>query len=213
MHHSAGGLCGMGNLLRVTRNLMCLAWCVVLLVACSLPGSAKATIKVGLSAPFEGRYRDLGYEVLYAVRLAVRQRNDAGGVGQRYLVELVALNDFDEAEEAVIQARGMAVDPGVLGVLAGLSPETAQAAATEYTRLGLPFLIPAIDLTKPQPSPPPELGFATDYQALSGGVPPGQAAAWAYAEANRLLDALDAAARSEGLPSRQGVQAALMASH
>jgi ABC-type branched-subunit amino acid transport system substrate-binding protein len=184
-----------------------------LLAACSFPGSVKPTVKIGLSAPFEGRYRDLGYEVLHAVRLAVRQRNDAGGVGQSYLVELVALNDFNEAQEAVVQAGKMAIDPGVLGVLAGLSPETAQAAATEYTRLGLAFLMPGTDLTKPQPPLPSEPGFEADYQAISGGAPPGQAAAWAYAEANRLLDALDAAARSEGHPSRQGVQAALVTSH
>ncbi len=202
----------MNNSLRIAHDLMYVASCVMLLAACSFPGSVKPTIKIGLSAPFEGRYRDLGYEVLHAVRLAVRQRNDAGGIGRRYLVELVALNDFGEAGEAVVQARKMAADPGVLGVLAGLSSETAQTAATEYTRLGLAFLIPTTDLTKPQPSLPTEPGFKADYQALSGGVPPGQAAAWAYAEASRLLDALDATARFDGLPSRQGVQAVLMAS-
>ena len=211
MRHSMRRLCALRHMLGVTHDLVCLAWCVVLLAACSFPGSVKPTIKIGLAAPFEGRYRDLGYEVLHAVQLAVKQRNDAGGVGRRYLVELVALNDYNEAEEAVVQARKMAIDPGVLGVVAGLSHETAQAAATEYTQLGLAFLIPGTDLTQPQSSLRSELGFEADYKALSGGVPPGQAAAWAYAEANRLLDALDAAVRSEDQPSRQGVQAALMA--
>jgi hypothetical protein len=201
------------NLFRVTHQVLPLAWCVVLLATCSFSGSVKPTVKIGLSAPFEGRHRDLGYEVLHAVRLAVRQRNDAGGVGQYYLVELVALNDFNEADEAIVQAGKLAVDPGVLGVLAGLSSQTARAAAPEYMRLGLAFLMPGTDLTIPQPLLPSEPGFAADYQAISGGVPPGPAAVWAYAEANRLLDALDTAARSEGHPSRQGVQAALMASH
>ncbi len=121
------------------------ACCLLSLGACVFPGSVEPTVKIGLSAPFEGLYRDLGYEVLHAVRLAVRQRNDAGGVDGRYLVELVALNDLNEAEEAVQQAREMAVDPGVLGVLGGWSPLTAQGAAAEYNDLGLAFVAPDWD--------------------------------------------------------------------
>lgn len=186
------------------------AWCVVLLTACSFPGSVRPTVKIGLSAPFEGLYRDLGYEALHAVRLAVRERNEAGGVGGRYLVELVALNDFNEAEEAVVQARKMAVDTGVMGVLGGWSPVAAQAAAPEYERLGLAFLSPEADLTADEPLPPAETGFAADYGVLSGGFPPGPAATWAYSEANRLLDALEAVIQTEGQPSRIGVREALL---
>jgi branched-chain amino acid transport system substrate-binding protein len=123
-----------------------LAACL-LLSSCAFPGSVKPTVKIGLSAPFEGLYRDLGYEVLYSVRLAVRERNAAGGVGGRYLVELVALNDFNEPREAALQAREMAVDPGVLAVIGGWSGETARQSAPEYERLGLPFLTPEGDAT------------------------------------------------------------------
>lgn len=116
---------------------------VLLLVACAFPGSVKPTVKIGLAAPFEGLYRDLGYEVLHAVRLAVRQCNEAGGVGGRYLVELVALNDLNEPHEAAMQARELAADPGVLGAVGGWSPETQQAARPEYERLGLALLAPS----------------------------------------------------------------------
>jgi hypothetical protein len=194
---------------RVAWGLVCAACCVWLLAACAFPGSVKPTIKIGLSAPFEGLYRDLGYEALHAVRLAVRQRNEAGGVGGCYLVELVALNDFNEPEEAARQAREMAVDPGILGVLGGWSPDTAHAAAPEYERLGLAFLAPEADLSRVQSSPPVEAVFVAEYQGLSGGAPPGQAAVWAYAEANHLLDALDAAIDAERHPTRTGVLAAL----
>ena len=115
----------------------------ILLSLCSFPGSVPRTIKVGLSAPFEGLYRDLGYEALYAVRLAVQERNAAGGVGGRYLVELVALNDFNEPDEAARQAAEMAVDAGILAVLGGWSPATARAAGPEHQRLGLAFVAPA----------------------------------------------------------------------
>jgi branched-chain amino acid transport system substrate-binding protein len=126
------------------RYAACLVACL-LLCSCAFPGSVKPTVKIGLSAPFEGLYRDLGYEVLYATRLAVRERNAAGGVAGRYLVELVALNDFNEPQEAALQAHEMAADPGVLGVIGGWSAETARQSAPEYESLGLPFLAPEGD--------------------------------------------------------------------
>jgi hypothetical protein len=188
-----------------------LAVCLVLLASCRFPGSVEPTVKIGLVAPFEGRYRDLGYEVLYAVRLAVRQRNATGGIAGSCLVELVALNDFDEAAEAAQQARELAADAGVLGVLGGWSKEAAQAAAPEYERLGLAFLRPGTDWTAAG-SPPAEgadPSLVAGYQALSGGAPPGQAALWVYAQANRLLDAMDEASRSQGRPSREAVRSLL----
>lgn len=186
------------------------ACCALLLAACSFPGNVKPTVKIGLSAPFEGRDRDLGYEVLHAVRLAVRQRNEAGGIAGRYLVELVALNDFNEAEEAVIQGRKMAVDTSVMGVLGGWSPAVAEAAAAEYERLGLAFLSPDVDLEAVLSAP--IQADLTGYEALSGGVAPGPAAVWAYGAAKRLLDALDSVARTGGQPDRQGVWEAVAAS-
>jgi ABC-type branched-subunit amino acid transport system substrate-binding protein len=36
---------------------------------------APPTVKIGLVAPFEGEYRSTGYEVLFAVKLALQQRN------------------------------------------------------------------------------------------------------------------------------------------
>jgi len=183
--------------------------CLGLLAACSFPGSVKPTVKIGLSAPFEGRYRDVGYEALSAVRLAVRERNRAGGIASRYMVELVALNDFDEPEEATRQAREMAADPGILGVLGGWSPESGLAAAREYERLQLAFLTPGVDLNcQPAPGVVDAL-FADQYQDLSGGAAPGPVALWAYAAANRMLDALEQAAAKGQVPTRQAVRASL----
>lgn len=198
---------------RVAEYVLHVVCGAVLLAACSFPGSVKPTVKIGLSAPFEGLYRDLGYEVLHAVRLAVQQWNEAGGVGGRYWVELVALNDFNEPEDALVQAGKMAVDNDVLGVLGGWSEETAVAVAPEYQQLGIPFLTPEMDWTaadygQPVPVDPQ---FAANYEALSGGAPPGPAAVWAYLEANRLLQAIDAATRAEGQPTRADVLVALTA--
>ena len=197
-----------GDLLRVLSHGLPVGLCVFLVAACSGPGSVKPTVKLGLSAPFEGLHRDLGYEALYAVQLAVRERNGAGGVGQRYLVELVALNDLNEAEKAVEQARKMAVDPGVLGVLGGLSAETA-GTVSEYEDLGLTFLTPDVDMTHPLSSVTADAAFTAQFALLSGGEAPGPAAIWAYLAANRLLNAMDAASRSGGHPTRSDVQNAM----
>jgi ABC-type branched-subunit amino acid transport system substrate-binding protein len=193
------------------RSIALLAAFNLLLAACSFPGSVTPTVKIGLSAPFEGLYRDLGYEVLYAVRLAVSERNQAGGIDGGYMVELVALNDFDEPEQALIQAHKMDVDPDVLGVVGGWSAATARAVVPEYERLGLAFLSPPVDYTQPQPSEPVSAELEAAYKELSGGVAPGSAASWSYEAALRLLDALDLAARTDGQPTRQGVQDALAA--
>jgi ABC-type branched-subunit amino acid transport system substrate-binding protein len=196
----------------VLGRIWLLALCGLLVVACCPPGSVQPTVKLGLSAPFEGRYRDLGYEALYAVRLAVRQRNEAGGVGgDRHLVELVALNDLNEAAEAIEQARKMAVDPDVLAVLGGWSPATAGAAAPVYRQQGLAFVAPPLEVV--QATTPageaPDPAFAEAYRALSGGVDPGPVAVWAYAEAQRMLDAVDAALLEQGEPSREAVRSRL----
>ncbi len=111
-----------------------------------------------------------------------------------------------------MQARKMAVDTGVMGVLGGWSPVAAQAAVPVYERLGLAFLSPGADLTHDESLQPAAAGFAAEYGVLSGGVPPGAAATWAYTEANRLLDALEAATQAEGQPSRIAVRAALFGS-
>jgi hypothetical protein len=165
----------------------------------------RPTIKIGLVAPFEGLYRDVGYEALHAIRLAVRERNSDGGVGGRYLVEFVALNDFAEAEAAIIQARKMAVDADVMGVLGGWSEETARASASEFERLDLVFLSPEAGLSGTKAVLPLGTGWVVDYKALSGGSPPGPIATWAYAEAHRLLDAFEAATLYEGKITRSSV--------
>lgn len=193
--------------------LLPFAVCCLLLAACSFPGSVQPTVKIGLSAPFEGLYRDLGYEALHAVRLAVRERNESGGVGGSYLIELVALNDFNQVEEAVVQARKMAVDDDVLGVLGGWSPQTARSVAPEYERLGLAFLVPEPDVLEGVEAVPADPAFVDRFLALSGGAQPGPVAIWSYATANRLLDAIDEAVRTEGQPTRLGVQGALAANH
>lgn len=104
--------------------------------------STLPVIKVGLVAPFEGRYRSLGYEVLPAVKQAVRERNAAGGVAG-YMVELVALNDGSDPESRRFLASKFAVDERVMGVVGPFSEDSLYQAAPAYQELDLPLITPA----------------------------------------------------------------------
>ena len=111
----------------------------IILTGCT---ATRPTVKIGLVAPFEGAQRALGYEVLYAVKLALQERNDQGGVGG-FGIELVALSDDGQPANAVRQAQALAVDPGVVGVLGPWQTATAQAAAPAFAQAGLPVVAPA----------------------------------------------------------------------
>lgn len=110
-----------------------------MLVSCT---STRPTVKIGLVAPFEGVQRSLGYEVLYAVKLAVQERSAQGDVGN-YGVELVALSDDGQAATAGRRVQALAADPGVLGALGPWQTATAEAAAPAFAQAGLPAVIPA----------------------------------------------------------------------
>jgi len=99
----------------------------------------RPVVKIGLVAPFEGRYRDVGYEVIYAVRLAVREANAHAGIAG-YSVELLALDDSGDPDMAAAQARKIAADPQVVGVIGDWLEGTTLIAAHDYDSEGLPFL-------------------------------------------------------------------------
>jgi branched-chain amino acid transport system substrate-binding protein len=130
---------------RRARVLGLLLGMALLLTGCRFlfPGSTQPLIKIGLVAPFEGRLRARGYEVLYAVKLAVRQWNEAGGVGG-YKVELVALDDGGDPAVAAQQVRELAVDQDVLGVVGHFTEETTLAAAPGYAVQGLALVSPGV---------------------------------------------------------------------
>lgn len=103
--------------------------------------SAPPTVKIGLVAPFEGLYRTTGYDVLFAVKQAINERNQGQGLNG-YRVELVALNDTNDPAEAARQAQALVADPGIVGVVGHLTPETTLAALPVYQAAGLAVVSP-----------------------------------------------------------------------
>lgn len=108
---------------------------------CQLKESRRVdpVVKIGLVAPFEGRYRDVGYDVIYSARLAVREANAQRSAGQNRF-SLVAVDDFGEQAMARQTAAAMAVDPGIVAVIGHWLPETTAVAQPYYHQEGLPFL-------------------------------------------------------------------------
>ena len=103
----------------------------------------RPTVKIGLVAPFEGRYRYVGYDVIYAVRLALREANAAGGVAG-YSVELVAYDDRADPAMAIEQAHKLAVDPAVIAAIGHFRRETTIAALDAYAESSIPLVAPAV---------------------------------------------------------------------
>jgi len=137
-----------------------------------LPGlSTRPTFKIGLVAPFEGLYRYLGYDALYAAKLAIRERNQSGGV-EGYMVELVALNDDQDPQAATQRAREMVVDPDIVGVVGHFGDETTLAALPAYQGAGLALVVPASTLSAVTGS-----GYSQTYRLVANNAEIGEVAA------------------------------------
>lgn len=109
---------------------------VVMLSACR---SEQPLVKIGLVAPFEGRYREVGYDAIYAARLAVRELN-AGAGARGVRVELVALDDSSDIELARQAAASLVVDADVVAVVGHWREATTTAALPIYLENELPFI-------------------------------------------------------------------------
>ncbi len=97
----------------------------LLLTACGV-ARAPSLPKIALLAPFEGRYRAIGYNALYAAQLAFAE-GDAGAA------RLLPVDDGGSVHTAADRMRALALDPAVAAIIA-LGPfashPQAQAEAT-----------------------------------------------------------------------------------
>jgi ABC-type branched-subunit amino acid transport system substrate-binding protein len=188
------------------HSLISIFFVFVLLTACN---SVEPVVKVGLVAPFEGENRAIGYDAIYAARLAVREINAAGGIGGNR-VALVALDDSSDTGLAQENAKSLVVDPGVVAVIGHWLPETTAVSLPIYQQAKLP-LIPVGQspfLATPPENLPSE--FRTAYEAVTPfEETAGEYAASTYDAFQLLWQALELAEQTEGNITRKGVQTAL----
>src|SRR5690606_31118876 len=101
---------------RVTRRpvraqrSMFLTLVALLLGACAVARSPEV-VRVALLAPFEGRYREVGYNALYAARAAVE---DSASLQ----IDLLPVDDGGSPDSARDRATALALDPLVVAVVA-----------------------------------------------------------------------------------------------
>lgn len=67
-----------------------------------------ARSSIAMLAPFEGRYREVGYAALYPARLALKDSTD---------IDLLPIDDGGSAQTAVERARALALTPEVKAVI------------------------------------------------------------------------------------------------
>jgi len=142
--------------------LLILLLLVLLASGCKDTASPKV-IKIGLIAPFEGPSRPLGYDVLYAVKLRVKQWNEDANQPK---IILVALNDNGDAALAARLPAQLAQDPDVHFILGPVQGHTAMAALPGLAKTGVPTLLlgPVRDVQADNIIPYAGLGAA--YQAI-----------------------------------------------
>jgi ABC-type branched-subunit amino acid transport system substrate-binding protein len=175
--------------------------CFLLFVFCLLGACApiqmtRPVTKLGLVAPFEGKHRAVGYEILYAVKLALRERNSAEGVAG-WLVELVALNAENDEQRAE-QARVLGVDPDVTVVLVWSDAASRERMPAHYQQLGLPMFA----LDAPTNVIVSDTSFISRYTAISNGVAPTALALNTYTTTQAALKQIEQSVRTHGKPTR-----------
>ncbi len=165
-------------------------------------------VKIGLVAPFEGRDRAVGYDAIYAARLAVREINAAGGIAGRKLA-LLALDSGDAEDRERAAAAGLALDPDVVAVVGYDRPSGSSPANDLYQFAGLPFIVLGeAPFTQSDPEILPA-GFVQAYGVLTPfDEQAGPYSAATYDAFYLLFEALRVA-ESEGEISRESVAAAL----
>ena len=180
----------------------------VFLTACA---SVQPVVKIGLVAPFEGAQRELGYDAIYAARLAVREINEAGGIGG-YRVALVALDDRGDVALAEDTAVSLTVGPDVVAVSGHGLAETTAVAQPIYAAADLPLLPLGNSPFTPQDPALLPTEFHTAYNAVTPfDETAGPYAAATYDAMQLLFQAMVAGEDATGIIDRDSVTNSLAA--
>lgn len=112
----------------------------IVCVGCANSNSGRPR-RIALLAPFEGRYREIGYDALYAARLALLDED-------RTDIELLAVDDGGSVRTATERARALSNDSRILAVVV-LGYDAADSAVQRAFD-DLPVVIVGEWLVEPQ---------------------------------------------------------------
>ncbi|MGJ3241004.1 MAG: hypothetical protein ACFE0Q_20005 [Anaerolineae bacterium] len=107
----------------VVRRLLVALIASLMLAHCSVYQTETVT-RIALLAPFEGPYREIGYEALYAAQLALADYN---------VVELLAVDDGGRVETAQLRMAALDQDDAV-GVVIALGHHATRDSVQQMTQ-------------------------------------------------------------------------------
>ena len=122
--------------------LLVLAIVVAVLISRMQPGLAGEPYVIAYAGPISGVEGYVGREQLRAVRMAVNEINEAGGLGGRPVV-VRPYNDENDPERAAVVAEQIVNTDDVLLVVGHHASRASLAAAPVYEAAGLPAISPS----------------------------------------------------------------------
>jgi len=96
---------------KLSHQLLPLALALTLFLSACAVAASPPVVRVALLGPFEGRYREVGYNALYAARLALRESDGPQP-------DLLPIDDGGSLSSAARRAEALALDPLVHVVIA-----------------------------------------------------------------------------------------------
>ena len=115
------------------RALTAAVWALACLVSgggAYAQGVTKTSILIGQSSPFSGSNKELGDDIREGLQAYFKQINESGGIHGRTL-ELVALDDANDAKRSAENARVLIEQRGVLALI-GYASATLSLPALPY---------------------------------------------------------------------------------
>jgi len=119
------------------RALTAAAWtfaCLFSWGGAHAQGVTKTAILIGQSSPFSGSNKELGDDIREGLQAYFKQVNDAGGINGRK-IELIALDDANDAKRAGENARILIEQNGVLALI-GYASATLSLPALPFAEKG-----------------------------------------------------------------------------
>jgi ABC-type branched-subunit amino acid transport system substrate-binding protein len=126
-----------GNQMTLIRASKALVWtfaCLLSWGGAYAQGVTKTTILIGQSSPFSGSNKELGDDIREGLQAYFKQVNQAGGVNGR-TIELIALDDANDAKRSAENARILIEQRGVLAII-GYASATLSLPALPFVEKG-----------------------------------------------------------------------------
>lgn len=119
--------------------LLTAVFAIFLMVTTTACQQTPPVLKIALVAPFEGSERAIGYDAIYAARLAVREINQAGGING-YHIALVSLDDSGQPELATAVAKSLVLDEQIIAVVGHGTSQTTGVVQKIYRDADIPLI-------------------------------------------------------------------------